>query len=528
MGTMSGPIPGILPEKLTEDNFEYWKVCVRRYLIGLGLWDVVSGTKAQPAKDAEDYEDWERKNALALVVIQQSYGTQVYYNFRNSITAKKAWDSWEPMTQQRQGPSQLTRPDDNEETLEANEESLLDQEPDAVGLKISANGDTALHGLTYPWTRVSAEELVNSMAAEDLEMTNEYGDTALSLAAISGVTKLAKLIVDKNRELVTRRTDQSADGHVPVIVASLYGHKEMVHYLYDETPISKLSSEDRTTLLNCLITADMYDVASHLLEQYPQLGLTKDHHGHYALGILAKKPSAFPSGCKLVYWKRWIYSIPDICDKKLTHHEALKSLRCICNEIFKFSESQLNDIGIDVIIHDAIQHGILEFIVEVTKQDPSEIWRKKDSMIWRKCVKGRTIFSLAIVLRQEKIFSLIHGLGIMKSIMACERDVFSNNFLHLAAKLSPPSQLERVSGAALQMQRELQWFKEVESLVQPKCKEEVNFANKTPSTLFTEEHKELANEGERWMRNTAASCMVVGTLIAALMFSTSFSVLEGR
>ncbi|KAG5529299.1 hypothetical protein RHGRI_029859 [Rhododendron griersonianum] len=372
------------------------------------------------------------------------------------------------------------------------------------------------------------------MSAKDLEMTNEYGDTALSLAAISGVTKLAKLIVDKNRELVTR-TGQSANGHFPVIVASLYGHKEMVHYLYDVTPIGELNGKDGATLLNCLITADMYDVASHLLEQNPQLGLTKDHYGDYTLGILAKKPSAFPSGCKLVYWKRWIYSIPDIYDKKLTHHEALKILRCICKEIFKLRESQLNDIGIDVIIHDAIQHGILEFIVEITKQDPSVIRRKKDSvirrkkdsMIWRKCVKGRTIFALAIVLRQEIFFSLIHGLGIMKSIMACERDVFLNNFLHLAAKLSPPSQLERVSGAALQIQRELQWFKGVESLVQPKCKEEVNFANKTPSALFTEEHKELANEGERWMKNTAASSMVVGTLIAALMFSTAFIVPGG-
>lgn len=152
-------------------------------------------------------------------------------------------------------------------------------------------------------------------------MTNEYGVTALSLAAISGVTKLAKLIVDKNRELVTRRTDQSADDHIPIIVASLYGHKEMVHYLYDVTPIGELSGKDGATLLNCLITADMYDVASHLLEQYPQLGLTKDHYGNYTLGILAKKPSAFPSGCKLVYWKRWIYSSisVDLLQRVLKH-----------------------------------------------------------------------------------------------------------------------------------------------------------------------------------------------------------------
>lgn len=37
--------------------------------------------------------------------------------------------------------------------------------------------------------------------------------------------------------------------------------------------------------------------------------------------------------------------------------------------------------------------------------------------------------------------------------------IFHNNILHFAGKLSPASQLDCVSGAALQMQRELQWFK---------------------------------------------------------------------
>lgn len=44
-------------------------------------------------------------------------------------------------------------------------------------------------------------------------------------------------------------------------------------------------------------------------------------------------------------------------------------------------------------------------------------------------------------------------------------DNFSNNILRLAGNLAPKDQLNRVSGAALQMQRELQWFKEVEKLV---------------------------------------------------------------
>lgn len=148
--------------------------------------------------------------------------------------------------------------------------------------------------------------------------------------------------------------------------------------------------------------------------------------------------------------------VPDIKhihDRKLVHDEAVKLLSCIFKEIRHMSKSQLEKMEIDKILYDATKHGIVEFVVEILKFMPEIIWRK-DKM-------GRTIFAHAIVLRQENIFSLIYGLGTQRSIMARRHDVFGNNYLHLAAKLSPPCQLERVSGAALQMQRELQWFKVV-------------------------------------------------------------------
>ena len=68
----------------------------------------------------------------------------------------------------------------------------------------------------------------------------------------------------------------------------------------------------------------------------------------------------------------------------------------------------------------------------------------------------------------------------------------------------------------------------VESLVQPKYKDEVNETNRKPGVLFTEEHKDLAKEGERWMKNTAGSSMIVGTLIAAVMFTTAFTIPGGN
>lgn len=68
----------------------------------------------------------------------------------------------------------------------------------------------------------------------------------------------------------------------------------------------------------------------------------------------------------------------------------------------------------------------------------------------------------------------------------------------------------------------------METIVQPRLKEEKNENMKTPLTLFSDEHKVLAKEGERWMKNTAGSSMIVGTLISAVMFTTAFTVPGGN
>ncbi|XP_071913957.1 uncharacterized protein [Coffea arabica] len=591
---------GIVPEMLTEENYEDWKVCLKHYLVGHGLWGVVSGKEPEPSKDKkQEHEEWKKKNALALHAIQLSCGPATYAKFKEAhICARVAWNH---LAEKIKRPHKFKEHDHEEENHVEDEgareylnygylykaieegkchsiKSFLEQDPNAVRARVSSHRDTGLHIAILVGHIKIAEELVKKMQPQDLELINEYGATALSLAAISGATKLAKAIVEKNPKLVSMENDHD-DGQLPVIVAALYGQKRMVRYLYKVTSKDELQGERGATLLNCLITAEIFDVASMLLKRYPHLGVTPDHNGDYTLRILAHKPSAFPSGTKLVLWKKWIYSceyilllisprgsqtyheddsigshrssvmdfhnidIPDssdgdlrlheghsirhcvpdikhIHDRKLVHDEAVKLLSCIFKEIRHMSKSQLEKMEIDKVLYEAIKHGIVEFVVEILKFTPEIIWRKDK--------KGRTIFAHAIVLRQEKIFSLIYGLGTQRCIMARRHDVFGNNYLHLAAKLSPQSQLDRVSGAALQMQRELQWFKEVESIVQPKLKEDMNDNKKTPSALFTDEHKVLAREGERWMKNTAGSSMIVGTLISAVMFTTAFTIPGGN
>ncbi|XP_022896055.1 ankyrin repeat-containing protein NPR4-like [Olea europaea var. sylvestris] len=206
--------------------------------------------------------------------------------------------------------------------------------------------------------------------------------------------------------------------------------------------------------------------------------------------------------------------------RKSVHVQVRKFLRIVFKKMLQLSKPELEKMDLDKIINDAIKNGIFELIDEMIKCAPEIIWRKDK--------KGRTIFSNAIISRQEKIFGLIFTLGKEKCLMGMRYDIFGNNYLHLAAKLSPPSRLDIVTGAALQMQRELQWFKEVGSMVQPKLKEELNSHNKTPKVLFTEEHERLAKKAEDWMKNTAGSSMIVATLIAAVMFTTAFTVPGGN
>ncbi|ONI01280.1 hypothetical protein PRUPE_6G131500 [Prunus persica] len=129
--------------------------------------------------------------------------------------------------------------------------------------------------------------------------------------------------------------------------------------------------------------------------------------------------------------------------------------------------------------------------------------------------------------RHASIFNLVHETGSIKDIIVTYTDDENNNILHLAAKLAPQNQLNLVSGAALQMQRELVWFEEVKKIVQPVSIDMKNKDGKTPRELFTSEHEGLLCKGESWMKNTANSCMLVATIITTVVFSAAFSIPGG-
>ncbi|KAJ0017843.1 hypothetical protein Pint_11183 [Pistacia integerrima] len=134
------------------------------------------------------------------------------------------------------------------------------------------------------------------------------------------------------------------------------------------------------------------------------------------------------------------------------------------------------------------------------------------------------LFRNAVLKRQKDIFKLlINNIGpsFTKKLLKY-KDPIGNNILHLAGMSASSDQLDTISGVALQLQHELLWFKEVSTVVNPLDTQAKNASGKTPKALFDDTHEDLKGKGEKWMKDTANSCMVVATLIATVVFSAAF------
>ena len=144
--------------------------------------------------------------------------------------------------------------------------------------------------------------------------------------------------------------------------------------------------------------------------------------------------------------------IKQVWDAKLTHKLALK----LAKHVFK-AFSNVYDVKDYVSLHSntitaAASSGIVEIVKMCLQMFPHTIWLSIDQ---------QTILKVAVQHRQEKILNLVHNMVVYNKFTSPQLiDVSTKDtILHLAAKLAPPANLRIVPGVALQMQREVQWFK---------------------------------------------------------------------
>ncbi|XP_031261865.1 ankyrin repeat-containing protein NPR4-like isoform X3 [Pistacia vera] len=353
---------------------------------------------------------------------------------------------------------------------------LLEKDRTMLCSSITKGHETVLHIAAGAKQTGFVEELIKLMQAEDLTMPDHKGNTAFCCAAAAGAIGIARIMLKKNPNLLTIR---GGGKMMPVFLAALLAQEEMTYFLYDELSQAKhvFKWDDKVALFFTCLTDGLY--VSGLMK----LNRNKDFE-----------------------------STP-----------ALQLVKCLWEEMLKQDDSELANLTRtpSQFIFEAAKFGNSQFLVELIGRYPDLMYQLDE--------KGFSIFHIAVLYRHANVFNLIYEIGLTKELfVTCEDEVQKDNMLHLAAKLPQQSRIAIVSGAALQMQRELLWFKEIEKIVQPSFREKKNSNNQTPQQLFTEEHNELLKSGEQWMKNTAHSCMLVATIITTIIFAAVFSVPGGN
>lgn len=91
--TVTSAIPN--PTVLNQYNYQDWSFRVKLYLLAEDLWDVVEATTEPPKpEDGEaEFKAWRKKEAKALIVIQNYCGSANYSLIWGTKTAKDAWDT---------------------------------------------------------------------------------------------------------------------------------------------------------------------------------------------------------------------------------------------------------------------------------------------------------------------------------------------------------------------------------------------------------------------------------------------------
>ncbi|XP_062029415.1 uncharacterized protein LOC133745368 isoform X2 [Rosa rugosa] len=546
----------IVPELLNPHNYKHWSSRVRTYLVAKDLWDVVKGKHPTPDAEVEN-KAWMKKNAEALHAINISCGTEMFSLISEIDTAMEAWEVLEKVFKLR------PRSEIEEKAGENNannfhdryipffryvedgdwdnaKECLLGLGSDADNALRAKNSyqNTALHvAAIYRHVHI-VKELVQLMTPEDLEIIGELGATPLVALTrnckVEGDSiEMAKYMIEKNNRLVWIPVTFS--NMIPVVEACGWSKWELGRYLYSVTPTEALTPQNGpsgTELLRlCFVRLKMLHIAWDLLQRCPILAINAP------MLALAETRTAFLSGTRLTCWQKWIYNLMSFFRRilkgllKLLGINTIYELKLIHLQIIKFvhwmgqvasSQNNPHEYWLVKSMFAATKEGHVEFVIHIIEGHKEFIHMHDET--------NSTIFHFAVECRQEKIYSLIYGVEKEKRRhIGLAGNQSNKSMLFNACHLSPLSRLNHIQGASLQIQRELQWFKEVETMVPSEIhnlRDNVN--NLTARELFTLNHKNLMVEAERSMKETATSCTVVGALIVTIMFAVAFTVPGGN
>ncbi|KAI3882724.1 hypothetical protein MKW92_042506 [Papaver armeniacum] len=359
--------------------------------------------------------------------------------------------------------------------------------------------------------------------------------------------------------------------------------RDYVNPVTGDKDLRPFNGEDGLDLILCLIEVNSFGIALSIYREFPDF-YKKKEFGCGTGGLLeamVEKPFAFFSGAKLMWWERYIYSLIEVdldslhaygmsrekntkkdeenppetsngsalseegfstnhngnvfslyiwpylmlvpyfkvlYNKKRMHTEAVALVQYLLTCLHKNNLCRHMSI-----LKTAIMYGTTELVQECLREFPFLCYKMDQNLEINKAVIEERNVNLFNFMCEQKAKA-------NRSNRDCftYRDSKINSILHYAAILAPPRQLCLVSGAAFQMQRDLQWFKGVESILPPNDRFWRNKEDHTAQFLFSKNHADLMKDGEKWMKDTSESCMLLGALVATVAFAAAFTVPGGN
>ncbi|CAH1449151.1 unnamed protein product [Lactuca virosa] len=513
-------VPSFISLKLSgRDEYRMWKTQMICLLESHGMLGFIDGTLVSPRTSSSvswkekvgdhqtQYKLWRRSDALVKGWILGSLSKETLgyvlerlteklhqeTDAADNFSAKDVWDELQIMyspptfpklpvvedTQQDQD-----RADDLQRLYQFTQrgywpsvKEILRKRRVTVTDKITNNGNTALH-IAVGTSKMPEflEKLLERIPENTqlMDVKNSDGSTLLHVAAIIGNIEAADILVARNPDLLLAKDNE---GQTPLALALSNMHTETARHLLQhiKTDIQKdalFSGKTGDELLVSVISS-------------------KDFLTDFIHTLILFIPTT-------LVW-------PFIKERVQIHEDAMKLLRYVSWLIKEKNHSSLHHHYYTNPILEATRQNAYEFVQRVVFHFPNAILSANED--------GHNIIQYAVINRSEKVYNLLYQMSEHRNIYRTIKDSSGNNLLHLAARLAPNNKLNLISGAALQIQRELQWFKEVERFICPLNIMQKNSFNETPQTVFTKEHKDLVIEGEKWMKSTAESYTITTALI---------------
>ncbi|XLR37737.1 hypothetical protein S83_022397 [Arachis hypogaea] len=363
-------------------------------------------------------------------------------------------------------------------------------DPSRLCSALTKQGDTALHIAVSMEQTSFVENLIDHMSLEDMQIRKVDGNTAFSMAAISGNLQIAKLLLHKNPGLVWIKGHKNM---LPIELACWANQPLMVNYLFENTRLDYLNrqllsiEEDIVRVFFLALNTSNYSVASSLLDMYSELARAENNDGLTTLEVIAKLPSEGDGA-----------GYRDIVRMVFEHMEG-EEFECARISEAMFDAAKL---GNDMILEFMFGYNA-NLLMEVNS-------------------KGQSLLHIAILNRRVTTYQLILSKGAYTNAILQFLDFKGNNILHYAGKLVAPERFGTPCHSLLLSEE--RWFQEVASIVPGAFKSMKNVKGRTPEEIFYKKHKELHERAMSEQNETANNFMIIVTLVTTLAITAALTI----